>query len=347
MRLIPAVEADASTAADALSDWFSTFGVVRQWVSDRGTHFKNKLIGMLQSSLRSSHHFTLAFCPWSNGTVEVVCRELLKATHALLSEFQLNQRSWPSVLPIVQSVLNNSLLTRLGGRCARTAFMGFPQETPLLCIKSTTRGIATVASLDELKARQICEAESLVRSLREMHQDVKLKASKRREAAVASHNRKTGVRPVNFTTGDFVLRGLLQRERGRKPALRWKEPYRVSDCRSEYIFQIEDLLSGKKSLAHGRRLKFFRNQDFDVSEEVLDHLAYQENELLVIEQIEDIRRRGGEIELLVTWKGFGPEESDWVALHQLREDVPVLVEEFIADALKNGTKRQRKVASTI
>lgn len=119
-------------------------------------------------------------------------------------------------------------------------------------------------------------AEGLVTSLREMHQDVKLKTSKRRKAAVASHNRKTGIRLVNFTTGDFELRGLLQLERVRKAALQWKGTYRVSDCRSEYIFEIEDLFSGKKSLAHGWSIKLFRNQDLNVTEEVFDHLAYEE-----------------------------------------------------------------------
>ncbi|OWZ00772.1 Retrotransposon protein [Phytophthora megakarya] len=43
---------------------------VSQWVSDRGTHFKNQLLELLRKSYGSAHHFTTAYCPWANGTVE-------------------------------------------------------------------------------------------------------------------------------------------------------------------------------------------------------------------------------------------------------------------------------------
>ncbi len=47
-----------------------------------------------------------------------------------------------------------------------------------------------------------------------------------------------------------------------------------------------------------------------MTEDVRKHLAYPENELLVIESFDDLRRRNGNIELLVRWKGFGPEQVD-------------------------------------
>jgi hypothetical protein len=40
--LVPCSKADAVTTVDALVDWFTTFGVVRTWVSDQGAHFKNQ-----------------------------------------------------------------------------------------------------------------------------------------------------------------------------------------------------------------------------------------------------------------------------------------------------------------
>eukprot|EP00171_Calliarthron_tuberculosum_P021340 IDg21340t1 len=115
--LVPTESTDAKIVANTLLTWFSSFGVVRNWVSDRGSHFKNELIRILKESLQGHHHFTLAYCPWSNGTVEVVCRELLRALRALLSEFKLSAKRWPSVFPLVQSALNSSILPRLGGRC--------------------------------------------------------------------------------------------------------------------------------------------------------------------------------------------------------------------------------------
>ncbi len=121
----------------------------------------------------------------------------------------------------------------------------------------------------------------------------------------------------------------------------------MTECKSDYIFEVEDLITGRKEDAHGRRLKFFRNSTFEVTEEVRNHLAYQENELLVIESFDNLRRRNGNIELLVRWKGFGHEEVDWVSIATLKEDVPVLLEEFLTDIAKSGTTRQRKIAASI
>lgn len=81
-------EADADTTAATLLDWFASFGVSRCWISDQGSHFKNKLMERVSEALKAQHHFTLPYCPWSNRSVKAVCRELLKTIRALLSEFQ-------------------------------------------------------------------------------------------------------------------------------------------------------------------------------------------------------------------------------------------------------------------
>lgn len=85
--LIPTIDTTADTTAEELIRWFSSFGVLHQWVSDRDSHFKNELIEQLREKVKSEHHFILASCPWSNETVEVVCRELLRASITLLSEY--------------------------------------------------------------------------------------------------------------------------------------------------------------------------------------------------------------------------------------------------------------------
>ena len=250
-------------------------------------------------------------------------------------------------MPIVQSALNNSIVDRLGKRCPLTVFTGHEQDTPLLSITRESKGVVKVLSLDKIREKQQREIESVQAALNDMHKDVGAFSSKKRSQAVASHNRKTNVRPANFTEGDFVLRGILQRERTHKPSLKWMGPYRVLECRSDYIFLVESLLNGKKEEVHGRRLKFFRNKDFKVTEEVLNHLAYQEGELLVIDEFLDIRSTQGSIELLVKWRGFSEIETDWVSLQSLREDVPDLHQEYIHHTKVNGTKLQRALANSL
>lgn len=154
--------------------------------------------------------------------------------------------------------------------------------------------------------------ERVQTALDNIHKDVAERSNKKGKKAIAAHNRRTNVRPINFDVGDFVLRGVLQRERGMKPSLRWKGPFRVVKCRSEYIFTIVDLLPDKNEEAHGRRLKLFRNKDFEVTQELKYHLAYQKDELLIIDKFDDNRDHNGTIEVQVKWKGFSEEENDWV-----------------------------------
>ena len=167
--LIPTKAVTAEVVADALISWFSSFGVVTQWVSDRGTHFKNELVKLLRDQVRADHHFTLAYCPKSNGTVEVVCRELIRAIRAILSEFQLSHSSWAQVLPIVQSVLNNTRLPRLGNRCPITAFTGLPQDTPLTSIKTQVGKKIIVRQKPEIFIKQRENIDEIQAALKSMH----------------------------------------------------------------------------------------------------------------------------------------------------------------------------------
>ena len=89
--LEPTEAADAHTTAKVLTKWASLFGNAPMWCSDRGTHFKNEVIRLVNRRLYARHHFTTAYCPQSNGTVEAVCKEVLRACRALLSEFQLKE----------------------------------------------------------------------------------------------------------------------------------------------------------------------------------------------------------------------------------------------------------------
>lgn len=345
--LSPCTAADAEAAAENLLRCFSVFGVVHRWVSDRGPHFRNEVIKNIRESTKSDHHFTLAYCPWSNGTVEVVCRELLKSTRALLSEFQLSPRSWPSVIPLVQAALNNSPLPRLGNRCPLTVMTGLRQDSPLLSIKQKEVKESLVQSIEEVRLKQVINLPNIRDALDCIHKDVKDRSDKKRKTAIDAHNRRTGVRPINFGEGDFVLKGRLNRHQGRKPCLKWTGPYRVIGYMSDYIFEVEDILSKKSEELHGRRLKCFRNKSFQVTEEVRNHLSYQRDELLVVKEFEDIRNNDGSIEILFHWRGFPAEEAEWTSLEALQEDVPVLIKEYLEKIEKEGTARQRQVASKV
>lgn len=53
--LFPFESSDASSTVDAIMEWFSSFGVVIQWASDQGSHFKNEFVAEFNEKLRGSH----------------------------------------------------------------------------------------------------------------------------------------------------------------------------------------------------------------------------------------------------------------------------------------------------
>jgi len=93
--------------AHALVDWYKRFGVAETHVSDKGSHFKNKVVAELNDILKTKHHFTTVYSPKSNGTVERVNREIMKILRSLVSEFKISWNEWVTLVPLVQSALNN------------------------------------------------------------------------------------------------------------------------------------------------------------------------------------------------------------------------------------------------
>jgi transposase InsO family protein len=104
--LVPCHTTDSAATVDALMRWFAVFGVVLLWISDRGSHFKNEVVQRVQQELKAKHHFTTASCPWSNGTIESACKQVIRAFRAVLSELKMNADEWPEVVNMVQIVLN-------------------------------------------------------------------------------------------------------------------------------------------------------------------------------------------------------------------------------------------------
>ena len=67
----------------ALVDWYQRFGVAETHVSDKGSHFKNKVVAELNDILKTKHHYTTAYSSKSNGTVERVNREIVTVLRSL------------------------------------------------------------------------------------------------------------------------------------------------------------------------------------------------------------------------------------------------------------------------
>jgi hypothetical protein len=148
----------------------AVFGVVLLWISDRGSHFKNEVVQRVQKEPKAKHHFSMANCPWSNGTIESACKQVIRAFRAVLSELKMYADEWPEVGNMIQSVLNNSLSTRLNKRTPMQVFTGHAETTPLaLMLKDN---VPVNAPLEFIKAQKLMEVEKMSKAMTEIHAQV-------------------------------------------------------------------------------------------------------------------------------------------------------------------------------
>ncbi|KAE8982236.1 hypothetical protein PR001_g23792 [Phytophthora rubi] len=272
VELYPTAEPDARTCATSLLAWFHRYGVVWQWVSDQGTHFKNQVVHELAMKLGANHHFTTAYCPWANGTVEVVNRLLLKCIRAVLSERRLSPSKWETVLGMVQAALNQQPSDKLGGRAPVTAFMGLPATTPLSAI-FTTDG---VVEMDEemLRTKVQQHLTETAQALEMMHREVSAISDRRRLQARA--RRAAKAKPPNFSVGDFVLAASVI-SMPNKLAIKWQGPKRVVQALTDWVFEVEDLNAPHtKTKHHVSRLRFYAESSREVTEDLLQYALHSQ-----------------------------------------------------------------------
>jgi hypothetical protein len=93
--LVPSRTTDAAATVDALMRWFAVFGDVLLWMSERGSHFKNEVVRRAQKEIKAKNHFTAANCPWSNGTIDCACKQVIRAFRAVISELKMYADEWP------------------------------------------------------------------------------------------------------------------------------------------------------------------------------------------------------------------------------------------------------------
>jgi hypothetical protein len=149
----------------------------------------------------------------------------------VLSELKMYADEWPEVVNMVQSVVNNSLSTRLNKRTPMQVFTGHAETTPLALILNDN--VPVSAPLDFIKAQKPMEVEKLSKAMTKIHAQVAEKATRDRKAAIQEHNDKTHVRSPNFQVGDYVLVAEHRRSGVSKLQVMWNGPRRVASVESD------------------------------------------------------------------------------------------------------------------
>jgi hypothetical protein len=181
---------------------------------------------------------------------------------------------------------------------------GHTETTPLaLMLKNN---VPVNAPLYFTKAQKLMEVEKLSRAMTEIHAQVAEKDTRDRKAAIQKHNDKTHVRSPNFQVGDYVLVAEHRKSGVSKLQVKWKSPRRVASVESEYVFVVENLLTKELKAAHASRLRFYKDNELNVSAELAQAADLNDHQLYVVSKILDARYNEQEMfhGLLVAWRGF-------------------------------------------
>ncbi|KAE9351267.1 hypothetical protein PF008_g6023 [Phytophthora fragariae] len=130
-ELIECSSANAATSAMVILDWNSRYGMPQLLISDAATHFKNQLLEELCHKTQMTQSFTLAYCPWINGSVERLNRDILQVLRVMLLEYKVEQDNWTALLPLIQANLNHSPVASLANHAPAEVFLGVKANTPL------------------------------------------------------------------------------------------------------------------------------------------------------------------------------------------------------------------------
>lgn len=101
-------EANSENSADALLEWASIFTIFNGMMFDGPKHFKNETFRPYTKGLRAQHNFNLPSKPCSDKGIVRMGKELLETFSAVQAEFSMQPEKWTTLIPTIQSVLNNS-----------------------------------------------------------------------------------------------------------------------------------------------------------------------------------------------------------------------------------------------
>ena len=127
----------------------------------------------------------------------------------------------------------------------------------------------------------------------------------------------------------------------------WTGPHQIVNQISEWTYQVKDLTSGRVKDVHVDHLKFYKDNKLNLTPSLREQMAFADVGY-EIQRFLDIRKlHGDEWELKVRWKGFEAADDTWEPIDTLIQDVPDLVQQFLAtrkqDRLVQQLRRKLKL----
>jgi len=294
-------DTSATLAKHFIRHVFSKHGIPADIISDRGSTFVSVFWQSLCENLGIKSNLSTAYHPETDGQTERTNQTLEQYLRLFVN---YDQNDWEEMLPLAEFVYNNSP-NRATGVSPFFANKGY---NPRLSI-----------SLDKVPNHA---AHLVAEDLNKLHEHLK---DQIRKANLESeqHANKRREKTPNWVPGQKVwlsTENIRTKRRMRK--LDWKRlgPFEISEKISSHAYRLKlpQYLKGIHNVFHVSLLQL------DVPDEFPNRkpsppppVEIEGDNIYVVEQILNSRRRGKGIQFLVRWQGYGPEDDTWETLSNL------------------------------
>lgn len=275
-------------------------------------------------------------------------RDIVQVLRAMILEYKVDQRSWKSLIPVVQASLNYTLVQSLANRSPVESFTGLAPPSPFGDAVLPEPAPGSLAELRSSEAVEQVLAQLRV-SISEMHRAV---ADVHEKQTLLNKKKERGDNIVNFSVGDFVLRSRVDEKHVSKLLVTWVGPYVITEAHPR-CYKVKHLVSGKEAEVHGSRLKCFTDSDLEVTADLLEHVASQG---IVLDVNKSYEHRWNTVlrdyEVHINWRGLESIEDSWKPFSSIAKDVHTLLDKYVlasADAAlqQHWSKFQRSQKGTV
>ena len=242
------------------------------------------------------------------------------------TEFKLAVDDWPSLVPLVQSAINSSPSSVLGGLSPAQVFMGRKHKHALDSVFSKQLLKLSDVRVTPRKLRKL--TRGLLRALATSHDHVAATPGRRGR----KQESRPGVREVDFSVGDWVLVALPAGRSRSKLMACWKGPYLVLQEVNPLVFRVEHPVTKAVSVVHACRIKRYADSELSLTEPMLELAARTPLGHWNVDHLKEVRVAedpDDAFEFLVAWEGLTDEHDSWHQIRTILEDVPDLVRSFV------------------
>eukprot|EP00924_Labyrinthula_sp_SR-Ha-C_P003448 augustus_masked-scaffold_15-processed-gene-9.50-mRNA-1 protein AED:1.00 eAED:1.00 QI:0/0/0/0/1/1/7/0/1677 len=320
--------------------WKGENGLAKNFhlVSDRGSHFVNKVVQRFKEYFPFQHRLGVSYSPWTNGSAEVTHQALSRYVKSLTSQYLMDHDSWFLLTEVIVAYANKKPRSDLGFRTPMEIFVERQQDGTVIEVDHaneeqdndmlifSTEGKLR-EDLVEDKVRE--QLDGLTQILRKVDKSVISRMTFRRAAARARSNR-TLVNEIQFSEGELVRVARINKF-GDKMRLTWIGPFTVRNILGSNMYLLSDVFGIEKEV-HSHRMVAYSGEVGEITQEIKSHVIHQAGEFEVT-GFHSLRQGTEGYEVLVSWKGFDESEKSWENFKDMWKKHPVKITEFLSERM--------------